>query len=101
MSDAYAIWRSADGQSKQKSVRMFWPELADALGGLPGEGGGDGPQQPLCVGCGHLSGKLASGRTAQGTPICPACAPRLPWRNEGPAKRVPEWVVGYRKPGRP
>jgi hypothetical protein len=95
MSDPYEIWRKADGQSKQKSVRMFWPELADALGGAVD--GGDAPEQPPCAGCGAATGKLASGKTGRGTPICPGCASLSPWRSEGPAKRVPEWVIGYRK----
>src|SRR5688500_754178 len=90
MADAYAIWRAADGSSKQKSVRMFWPELADALGGT-GEAGAateGGWQQPKCARC---NTQWARGTLKDGTAVCATCYGHLPEAGRIGARHHPEW----------
>lgn len=79
MEDAARVWAEAAGQSKQRSIRAIWPELADALDGkLAGKADAGPAPQPLCTGCGGESGKLAIGR-ADKDPVCGQCAARIPF----------------------
>lgn len=91
MSDPVQIWAAASGQSKQRTVRAIWPELADALDGLTP----DDPDvdQPLCHGCGAASGRLATGRAGD-IPVCSPCAGRDPF-NKMRQRKISAW-----KPGR-
>jgi hypothetical protein len=98
MSDAYAVWRAGAGTSKQKSVGMIWPDLAKALGGLPG----DAPSapvepQPLCSPCfdegTDRKNVLAIGRAPDGTPICGWHVGVAPYRGKR-LRRVNGWAPG-------
>lgn len=104
MADVFAIWRAAAGQSKQKTLRAIWPELAAALDGATGGPTvpGEGEPQPLCAPCarGGLSdrlGVLAVTKAPDGTPICGYCVGRLPEAQRARLVRVPGWNAGRRR----
>lgn len=92
--DAYQVWREAAGQSKQKSIRAIWAQLADALDGVSAAGPQD-EQQPLCAGCGGASGRLAIGRAGE-LPVCGRCAGQEEFRSRG-LTLVSQWRAGWRK----
>jgi hypothetical protein len=102
MSDPYKVWEAAAGLSKQKSVRLMWPELAAALGGEAGTAPADPEapppeQQPLCLPCFERDdrdriGVLAIGRV-DGIPICGWCVGIAPYRGRK-LRRVAHWKVG-------
>lgn len=88
--DAYQVWREAEGQSKQRTLRSIWPALAEALDG-PGKALGTRDEvQPLCVGC--AGDALAIGR-AGSEPVCGRCAGREPYRSRT-LSRVSAWKAG-------
>lgn len=89
MSDPYALWRAADGTSKQKSLRIFWPELADALGGTAATADNDpAPDQPKC---GKCSARWARGVLKSGCPVCADCFARLPDVQRIGARHRDDW----------
>lgn len=54
MADASQVWRDSAGTSRQKTIRIIWPELADAL---------DGKAEtvtvmPTCAVCGKRPGRI-------------------------------------------
>lgn len=79
-----AVWKAADGLSKQKTVRLIWPELADALEGVtrrpldvvgrPGEPdptqAPEPEQQPVC---GNCRVNWARGELENGAQLCVEC----------------------------
>lgn len=106
MSDPFAIWKAAAGQSKQRSLRSIWPELAAALDGATGGGKapGEGEPQPLCEPCrtsrvSDRLGVLAVTKMHNGTPICGYCVGRLPEHERRGLVRVPGWSAGRRRDG--
>jgi len=89
--DPKQVWREAEGQSKQRTVRAIWPALADALDGKAA----DEPEevkQPLCEGCGSSTGKYAIGRAGE-HPVCGACCARRPYAGLR-LTRVTDWLPG-------
>jgi DnaJ-class molecular chaperone len=96
-SDAHRIWREGAGQTKQRTVRSIWPQLADALDG-PTADALDVPDQPLCDSCGRSSGKLAMGRSGS-LAVCGTCAGMGEFREK--FQRVMGWKPGHQKGWRP
>lgn len=94
LGDALRIWAEGSGQSKQKTIRTIWPELAAALDGKLATAGGESEvaPQPLCTGCGGETGKLAIGR-ADADPVCGQCACQLPYAGRK-LTRVSGWLAG-------
>lgn len=90
MSDAERIWREADGQAKQRTVRSLWPQLAAALDGVRSAVVVD--RQPICQSCGASSGKLAVCR-AGNIAICGVCAGKGEFQAMG-IVRVAGWSTG-------
>lgn len=90
------IWREANGQSLQSTVRTLWPELADALDGKTPAGEATvAEEQPVCRNCGESSGKLAVGR-AGGIPLCGLCMGLAEFAAMTKT-RVAGWVAGRRR----
>jgi hypothetical protein len=98
MTDAYAVWRAAEGKSVQKSVRTFWPELAAALDGHGGAGkrpAGGEPEQPDCQRRGqHCAGKAAGAMTGDGKYVCVPC-----WNGRAGFVRNPAWGAKRKSDG--
>jgi hypothetical protein len=89
------MWAAAAGLAKQKSVRLIWPELADALDGLSrspldvvAEPDAPDPAPPLC---GYCRTERAIGRmTDDDTPCCVHCRASH-GRHARPAVMNPAW----------
>lgn len=104
MSDPFAIWAAAAGLSKQKTIRLTWPELADALDRVSGTDGtvpGEGEPQPYCEPCSRSAnmralGVLAVTRTVSGVAVCGLCVGLLPPSEGRRLRRVPGWTPGRR-----
>lgn len=100
MSDAYAVWRAAEGLAKRKTVEIVFPELAAALGSAtrvsrqpldvvaaPGEPEPD-PTPPTC---GYCRRDYAIARmTDDDTPTCLQCSASH-GRDKRPRVRNPAW----------
>lgn len=81
MSDAYAIWRAAEGLAKRKTVEIVFPELAAALNGAtvtrqPLDVVAVPDPQPVCAHCRLHWARVTIGEG--GTPICGLCVGQLP-----------------------
>lgn len=86
--DPRQIWAEGQGQSKAKTLRIIWPELAEALDGAVT--GADDPDaaQPPCQGC----GRPAIGRAGT-APVCGRCCARVPYAGRK-LTRVLHWKAG-------
>lgn len=78
---AESIWRGAQGASKQKTVRIIWPELAAALDGTAGPAGAPdaAPARRCCTTRCTSRSSEDEPRTAavclmSGTPMCEECS---------------------------
>lgn len=96
MADPYEVWRSEEGRSRQKSVRTFWPALADALeggaGGARNEADKRRAMRPDCSIKGpHCAGKAAGEFTGSGRKSCIPC-----WGGRKGFVRNPEWDLRAR-----
>lgn len=92
MSDAFRIWRDAEGKSVVKTIRTIWPDLAKALD----EGAGLGQssekrraERPDCqVRGNHCNGKAAGKLIKSGRLACIPC-----WGGHSEFVRNPEWTL--------
>lgn len=78
---AESVWREGQGMSKQKTVRIIWPELAAALDGAAGPDGAPDaqPARRCCTTRCTSRTDPNQPRTAAvclmgGTPMCEECA---------------------------
>lgn len=93
---AQAIWRAADGLSKQKTMRLIWPELAAALDGGAVSGARSeaasapaAPEQPRCGECRTRWARIEL-RTHE--KLCAYCLGKVPEAARRGLISHPEWT---------